>query len=74
MCNNENCPHKEKCYRYTAPKGEFQYYGTHLLKEDNTCEDFWPNDGHMKGMEFLKIIGKLSRTKEYLQILNQTIF
>jgi hypothetical protein len=44
-CNGEGCIVKEKCYRYTAPKGEhMQSWVKAPFKNDNglfTCELFW---------------------------------
>ena len=37
------CPHKEKCYRFTAPANEYRqtYFENPPIKEDGTCDLFW---------------------------------
>lgn len=43
-CNpGTNCPHKEKCYRFTAPADEYRqtYFVEPPIKEDKTCDMFW---------------------------------
>jgi len=41
-CKGTNCPHKEKCYRFTAPANEYQsYFSKPPIKEDKTCDMFW---------------------------------
>lgn len=41
-CTGDNCPHKEKCYRFTSPGSiDYQsYFVTPPIKEDNTCDYF----------------------------------
>ena len=45
ICNGLNCPLKEKCYRFTAPKGErMQSWIKAPFKIDKgkfDCEMFW---------------------------------
>jgi len=38
------CPHKDKCQRYTAKPNDFQYYfvGLPINQETNECEYFTP--------------------------------
>lgn len=39
-CSNENCPLKEKCYRFTSKPSEFsQAYADFTY--DEGCEYFW---------------------------------
>jgi hypothetical protein len=45
-CEGTNCPLKEKCYRFTAPKSEL--YQSYLMKEPfreekgkTVCDLFW---------------------------------
>ena len=38
-CSGTDCPHKEKCYRFTAPADE--YFVNPPIKEDGTCDFFW---------------------------------
>lgn len=42
-CQDENCPSKLMCYRYTAPASEFkQSYGIFNREEDaDNCDMFW---------------------------------
>lgn len=40
----DNCPLKEKCYRYTSPSSEYAqayYVGTPFNEETQTCDYFW---------------------------------
>jgi hypothetical protein len=43
-CNpGTSCPHKEKCYRFTAPADEYgqAYFVKPPIKADGTCDMFW---------------------------------
>jgi hypothetical protein len=42
MCDGTNCPHKEKCYRYTANPSEFRqsYFAEPPIK-DGKCDHYW---------------------------------
>jgi hypothetical protein len=42
-CIGTDCPHKEKCYRFTAPANEYAqaYFTEPPIKEDGTCDMFW---------------------------------
>jgi hypothetical protein len=42
MCNGQNCPVKEKCYRFTAPKGFRQTYFAETPGK-NQGDDFFCN-------------------------------
>jgi hypothetical protein len=43
-CENEECPLKEKCYRFTAtPSPVLQAYAYFKPDEDGKCEYFWDN-------------------------------
>jgi hypothetical protein len=46
MCEWTNCPMKDKCYRYTAPKSERQtmFIEIPLDKETDMCEHFYINE------------------------------
>lgn len=46
MCENEACPIKRKCYRYTAIESSYQYYSLFKPTVDNgsvRCHAFWDN-------------------------------
>lgn len=44
MCQNEACPLKKKCYRYTAtPSVGLQTYGWFKPDEDGNCKAYWDN-------------------------------
>ena len=45
MCTGEDCPMKDGCYRFTANANEFMqsYFMNAPIKEDNTCDHYWPN-------------------------------
>jgi hypothetical protein len=44
-CNppGTTCPHKEKCFRFTAPADEYgqAYFVKPPIKADGTCDLFW---------------------------------
>jgi hypothetical protein len=46
MCKGDGCPMKETCYCFTANPSEFRqsYFMNAPIKEDNTCEYYWPNE------------------------------
>ena len=41
MCPGTNCPHKEKCYRFTAWIGEYQSFFINSPIKDGKCDYFW---------------------------------
>ena len=45
MCSGQDCPMKERCYRFTAPKNSWRqsYFFNPPIKEDKTCDHFWDN-------------------------------
>lgn len=44
MCQNQECPMKESCYRFTAPVGHWQSYMGYQVKEgEDRCESFIDN-------------------------------
>lgn len=44
MCRNEECPLKEKCYRYTAEPSPFrQAYAEFKVNEEGGCDYYWDN-------------------------------
>ena len=52
MCSGENCPMKERCYRFTAPKNDWRqsFFVNPPIKEDKTCDQFWDNQEYtLKG-------------------------
>ncbi len=42
-CLGTDCPHKEKCHRFTAPADEYgqAYFVKPPIKADGTCDMFW---------------------------------
>lgn len=44
-CTGEDCPMKDNCYRFTANASEFMqsYFMNAPIKEDKTCDYYWPN-------------------------------
>jgi hypothetical protein len=41
MCLNPTCPHRERCYRFTArPSQPYQWYAEHAPGEDGVCVFF----------------------------------
>jgi hypothetical protein len=49
-CSGEGCPMKETCYRFTAIADKLwqSYFMNAPIKEDNTCEYYWPNEDDNK--------------------------
>lgn len=45
MCNDETCPSKMKCYRYTAPvtPGRQYYFMYSPRQSDGVCPEYEPN-------------------------------
>lgn len=45
MCSGKDCPHKMLCYRFTAKPSERRqsYFKTPPIKEDGSCENYYPN-------------------------------
>ena len=47
MCQNEDCPKKDQCHRYTAtPSPMWQSYSDftfEVVGEQAVCRNFWPN-------------------------------
>lgn len=43
MCEDKNCPKKEKCYRYMAKPSEYwqSYFGNTPRKENGDCDFYW---------------------------------
>jgi hypothetical protein len=41
MCVGTNCPHKEKCYRYTAKPSDYQSYFMKPPIKEGKCEYYW---------------------------------
>jgi hypothetical protein len=46
MCDGKECPIKDRCYRHTATKSNWQSFFTHTPynKELGICGDFWDNN------------------------------
>ena len=42
MCEGTDCPHKEKCYRFTAEPSKFRqsYFAEPPIK-DGKCDHYW---------------------------------
>lgn len=52
MCSGQDCPLKERCYRFTAPKNDWRqsFFVNPPIKEDKTCDQFWDNQEYtLKG-------------------------
>jgi hypothetical protein len=48
-CPGNDCPYKEKCYRYTVKADRFQSYSdfTQLLESGKRCEYYLSNEDRM---------------------------
>lgn len=46
MCKDKECPHKDLCYRFTAPVNPYRqaYFSESPLQQDGTCQYFWERD------------------------------
>jgi hypothetical protein len=42
MCAGAGCLRKDRCYRHTATPSEFWQSHFAPLKDDGTCDFFWP--------------------------------
>lgn len=43
-CNNEECPKKDTCYRYTSKPNEMQSFFVDMKpNEKGECEYYWEN-------------------------------
>jgi hypothetical protein len=40
-CSGLGCPHKENCYRFTAPASEWQSYFLNPPIKDGKCDMYW---------------------------------
>ena len=62
-CEDNLCPSKETCYRYTAPASEYyQSYGLFNREEDaDNCDMYWDNKPNKKidDKEFIELFKKL---------------
>lgn len=58
-CNNENCPLKIKCYRFTAPRSHWQSF-CDFQPTNGKCEDFWDNTGRQSRFDMQ---GNIVQTK-----------
>lgn len=47
MCENKECPLKDKCFRYTATPSEhiqsYSYFKPTIVDGKATCDWFWDN-------------------------------
>jgi len=47
MCEGNNCPLKDRCFRYTATANEhWQSWMGVSPYIDGSCELYWPNDNY----------------------------
>jgi hypothetical protein len=44
-CNGTGCPHKESCYRFTAPAGDYQSYFVDPPLDGDNCDMYWGPNG-----------------------------
>lgn len=51
MCKNNECPLKQKCYRYRAVPNHLQTYASFKPNDKGICEYFWKIE---KGMHVRK--------------------
>jgi hypothetical protein len=41
MCKGNDCPHKEKCYRFMATPDIYQTYFMEPPNKENKCDYYW---------------------------------
>jgi hypothetical protein len=61
-CEDNLCPSKETCYRYTAPASMYQSYGVFNREEDeDNCDMYWDNKPNDKidDKEFIELVEQL---------------
>lgn len=59
MCEGTNCPHKEKCYRFTAKPSEFrQSYFVEPPIKDGKCDHYWGIQTVPVSNQFKDVINK----------------
>lgn len=48
MCEGTECPLKEECYRFSAPKSMYQSYFVEVPydKEQKKCDYYWKQDNN----------------------------
>lgn len=52
MCSGDNCPLKETCYRYLAPKSEYQsYFIDAPVTKNGKCLYYWEYEKEVKVKE-----------------------
>jgi len=66
-CEDNLCPSKKSCYRYTAPASKnYQSYATFNREEDaDNCDMYWnnkPND-KIDDKEFIELLKQLKKIK-----------
>jgi hypothetical protein len=47
MCQNNECPIRDKCYRYRAIPSNWQSYSLFTF-QDGKCDDFWKIEPGMR--------------------------
>lgn len=69
-CHGHRCPDRERCWRYTAPWGEWQSWCDfdHTRKDDH-CDSFWPVVAPMPKIK----VSRPSRPRGQLDVLLASI-
>jgi len=58
MCPGTNCPHKEKCYRFTAKASDWQSVFIDSPIKDGKCNYFWGDDSQNVWFQLQDIVKK----------------
>lgn len=58
MCRGTDCPHKELCYRYTAPVSDSQSYFLNVPIKDGKCDFYWGENSQSIWNQLNSIVGK----------------
>jgi hypothetical protein len=58
LCPGTNCPHKEKCHRFTAKPGDYQSYFMESPIKDGKCEYYWGENAESVWNQLQDIVKK----------------
>jgi hypothetical protein len=57
-CSGQGCPHKESCYRFTAPQGELQSYFVDPPLDGDNCDMYWGPNGESIWNQLKDVVGE----------------
>ena len=72
MCKGGNCPHKEKCYRFTAKPSYYQsYFVEPPIGHNGKCDSYWGENGKDVWNEEDEIVKEKQSKFSYYIYLNK---